>query len=178
MVELLISLSQTPLALAMATSPWVVPTMQSIHIMSIAVAFVSILLIAMRVSGYAWIGVSVRQTVGRFAPWAWGALVLLALTGIVLILAEPIRELMAISFWIKMVLLAVTIVISVRFLRAVRQQEAFSAVDGPASPLLRRTAIVTVALLVVIIFMGRFIAYDPLVWGSLSPITSIYAGSV
>lgn len=85
---------------------------------------------------------------------------------------------MAISFWIKMVLLAVTIVISVRFLRAVRQQEAFAAVDGPASPLLRRTAIVTVALLVVIIFMGRFIAYDPLVWGSLSPITSIYAGSV
>jgi hypothetical protein len=178
MLDILISLSQTPFALAMATSPWVVPTMQSIHILSIAVVFVSILLIAMRVSGYAWAGVSVRQTVARFAPWAWGALVLLALTGIVLILAEPIRELMAISFWIKMVLLAITILISARFLRSVRRQDVFAEEAGPVSPHLRRTAIVTVVLLVAIIFMGRFIAYDPLVWGSLSPITAIYAGSV
>lgn len=178
MVDLLINLSQTPLALAMATSPWVVPTMQSIHIMSIAVIFVSILLIAMRVSGYAWGGVSVRQTVARFAPWAWVSLGLLALTGLVLILAEPIREIMAISFWIKMALLAVTLFISIRFLRAVRRHEAFAQVDGPASPQMRRIALVTVALLVIIIFMGRFIAYDPLVWGSLSPITSIYAGTV
>ena len=177
MVEILIKLSQTPLALAMATSPWVVPTMQSIHIISIAVIFVSILLIALRVAGYAWAGVSVRKTVARFAPWAWIALALLALTGIVLILAEPIRELMAISFWIKMALLATTIAISVRFLRAVRRQESFAESDGPSSPALRRTAIVTVLLLVGIIFMGRFIAYDPLVWGSMSPITSIYAGT-
>jgi hypothetical protein len=176
MVEFLANLSQTPLALAMATSPWVVPTMQSIHIMAIAVIFISILLIALRVAGYAWGGVSVRQTVARFAPWAWMALALLAMTGIVLILAEPIRELMAISFWIKMVLLAATITIAVRFLRAVRTEEAFAAADGPTSPAMRRNAIVTVVLLVVIIFMGRFIAYDPLVWGPLSPITSIYFG--
>lgn len=176
MVEFLVNLSQTPLALAMATSPWVVPTMQSIHIMSIAVIFISILLIAMRVSGYAWAGVSVRQTVARFAPWAWAALALLVLTGLVLILAEPIRQLLAISFWIKMVLLATTITISVRFLGAVRAQDSFAAENGETSPAMRRTAIVTVVLLVGIIFMGRFIAYDPLVWGTLSPISSFYFG--
>ncbi|MBK8082456.1 MAG: hypothetical protein IPK28_00740 [Devosia sp.] len=176
MVDLLINLSQTPLALAMATSPWVVPTMQSIHIMSIAVIFISVLLIAMRASGYAWAGVSVRQTVARFAPWAWVSLALLALTGIVLILAEPIRELLAVSFWIKMVLLAVTIVISTRFLRGVKREAAYAEVDGPVNPGLRRNAIVTIILLVIIIFMGRFIAYDPLIWGPLSPISAIYAG--
>ncbi len=176
MVDLLINLSQTPLALAMATSPWVVPTMQSIHIMSIAVIFISVLLIAMRASGYAWAGLSVRQTVARFAPWAWTALAVLALTGVVLILAEPIRELLAVSFWIKMVLLALTLVISVRFLRGVRSEAAFAEVDGPVNPRLRRDSVVTVVLLVVIIFMGRFIAYDPLIWGTLSPISAIYAG--
>lgn len=176
MVDLLINLSQTPLALAMATSPWVVPTMQSIHIMSIAVIFISVLLIAMRASGYAWAGLSVRQTVARFAPWAWTALAVLALTGIVLILAEPIRELLAVSFWIKMVLLALTLVISVRFLRGVRREAAYAEVDGPVNPRLRRNAVVTIVLLVIIIFMGRFIAYDPLIWGTLSPISAIYAG--
>lgn len=176
MVEFLSNLSQSPLSLAMATSPWVVPTMQSIHIMSIAVVFISVLITALRVVGITWGGVSIRNTVNRFAPWAWVALTLLALTGIVLIMAEPIRELMAISFWIKMLLLVVTIAISVRFLRAVRNQPAYADDDGRGSPAMRRTAVVTVLLLVVIMFMGRFIAYDPLIWGTLSPITSIYAG--
>lgn len=173
MVDFLIELGQSPLSLAMATSPWVVPTMQSIHIMSIAVIFISVLVTALRVMGVTWSGVSVRSTAGRFAPWAWAALAILALTGIVLILAEPLREIMAISFWIKMILLAIAIVISVRFLRAVRSDEAYAAVDGEADPALRRNAMVTIAIWVAIIFMGRFIAYDPLVWGSLSPISSV-----
>lgn len=173
MDEFLIDLSQSPLSLAMATSAWVVPTMQSIHIMSIAVIFMSILVTALRVIGVSWGGVSVRHTVDRFAPWAWTALAVLALTGIVLILAEPLRELMAISFWVKMLLLAIAVIISVRFLRAVRQNEAFAATDGPVDPTLRRNAIITIAIWVVIIFMGRFIAYDPLVWGALSPLSSV-----
>lgn len=173
MIETLIDLSQSPLSLAMATSPWVVPTMQSIHIVSIAVIFISVLITALRVIGVSWGGVSVRTTATRFAPWAWTALAVLAVSGIVLILAEPVRELMAISFWVKMALLVVAIVISVRFLRAVRSNEAFAAVDAPVDPTMRRNAIITIAIWVAIIFMGRFIAYDPLIWGSLSPLGSV-----
>jgi len=177
MVELLIELSQSPLSLAMATSPWVVPTMQSIHIMAIAVVFISILVTALRVVGISWRGVSIRQTVDRFAPWAWTALALLVLTGLILIMAEPIRELMAISFWVKMALLVALIVISARFMRTVRTNASLADTEAKGDPGMRRTAILTVAMLVVIIFMGRFIAYDPLIWGSASPIASIYAGS-
>lgn len=177
MVELLIELSQSPLSLAMATSPWVVPTMQSIHIMAIAVVLISVLVTALRVVGLSWGGVSIRQTVDRFAPWAWTGLALLALTGIILIMAEPIRELMAISFWVKMALLVAVIIISARFMRAVRTNASLADTGGKGDPQMRRTAILTVAMLVVIIFMGRFIAYDPLIWGSASPIASIYAGS-
>jgi len=173
MIETLIDLSQSPLSLAMATSPWVVPTMQSIHIVSIAVIFISVLITALRVIGVSWGGVSVRTTATRFAPWAWTALAVLAVSGIVLILAEPVRELMAISFWVKMALLVVAIVISVRFLRAVRSNEAFAAADAPVDPTMRRNAIITIAIWVAIIFMGRFIAYDPLIWGSLSPLGSV-----
>ncbi len=178
MVETLIQLSQTPFSLAMATSSWVVPTMQSIHIMAIAVVFVSVLITALRVVGVTWGGLSIRQTANRFAPWAWTALVLLALTGLILIMAEPIRELMAISFWIKMALLVAVIVIAGRFLRAVQTRDEYAGTETRGSQRARVTAIVTIGLLVAIIFMGRFIAYDPLIWGTASPITSIYAGSV
>lgn len=173
MIDTLIDLSQSPLSLAMATSPWVVPTMQSIHIVSIAVIFISVLVTALRVIGVSWGDVSVRTTAARFAPWAWTALAVLAVSGIVLILAEPVRELMAISFWVKMALLVVAIVISVRFLRAVRSNEVFATVDAPVDPAMRRNAIITIAIWVAIIFMGRFIAYDPLIWGSLSPLGSV-----
>lgn len=176
MVETLIELSQSPFSLAMATSPWVVPTMQSIHIMAIAVVFISVLVTALRVVGVSWLGVSIRQTVDRFAPWAWTGLALLATTGIVLIMAEPIRELMAISFWVKMALLVAVIIIATRFMRAVHRGAEFADVDGRGTPGMRRTAMLTVLMLVVIIFMGRLIAYDPLIWGSMSPIASIYAG--
>lgn len=173
MVEFLIDLGQSPLSLAMASSPWVVPTMQSIHIMSIAVIFISVLMIALRVMGITWGGVSIRSTADRFAPWAWASLAFLALTGIILILAEPLREIMAISFWFKMILLAIAITISVRFLRAVHSKDAYAADHGPVDAGLRRNAVVTIVVWVAIIFLGRFIAYDPLIWGSLSPIGSV-----
>lgn len=173
MVDFLIELGQSPLSLAMATSPWVVPTMQAIHIVSIAVVFTSILVTALRVLGIAWTGVSLRGTVARFAPWAWTALAVLAVTGSILIMAEPVREIMAISFWLKMCLLAGLIVISVKFLRAVRAGEEYAAESGPVTPALRRNAILTIALLVAIIFLGRFIAYDPLIWGAWSPIHTV-----
>ena len=173
MVEFLQELSQSPLSLAMATSPWVVPTMQAIHIVSIAVIFTSILVTSLRVLGLAWTGFSLQDTVARFAPWAWTALGVLATTGVILILAEPIREIMAVSFWLKMCALVVLIVVCVRFLRAVRSGEEYAAESGPVTPALRRNAILTIALLVVIVFLGRFIAYDPLIWGALSPIHTV-----
>lgn len=173
MVEFLINLGQSPVSLAMATSAWVVPTMQSIHIICIAIIFISVLLIAMRILGYAWGGQSIRQTVSRFAPWAWTALVILACTGIVLILAEPPRELMAISFWLKMALLILAIVISLRFLHVVRTDAAYESPTLHPSAGLRLRTVLTLAVWVAIIFLGRFIAYDPLIWGSLSPISSI-----
>ena len=172
MREYLLEFGQTPLALAMATSSWVVPTMQSIHIISIAIIFMSILIVCLRVLGVAWGGVSVRQTLDRFAPWAWTALVVLACTGIPLILAEPVRELMAISFWIKMTLLVIGIIIAVRFINQVKREPRFAEAGVVADSTMRRNAVITIAIWVVIIFMGRFIAYDPLLWGSLSPISS------
>ncbi|MDR2215133.1 MAG: hypothetical protein LBE59_04750 [Nevskiaceae bacterium] len=169
-MDLLIALGQTPISLMMANSAWVVPTMQSIHIICVTIASMSVLIICLRVLGVAWQGVSLRQTVARFAPWAWVALILLTLTGIVLIFAEPPREIMALSMWIKMALLAVLIAVAVRFLRLVRNSPAFAAPEVNPDGALRRRAVFTLCLVVAIIFLGRFIAYDALIWGRLSPV--------
>ena len=56
MRELLIELGQTPISLAMATSAWIVPTFQSVHIISLAVLFTSVLITGLRVLGLVWGG--------------------------------------------------------------------------------------------------------------------------
>lgn len=171
MMQALTDFGQNPVSLAMASSPWVVPTMQSIHILAVAVTFTSVLIVALRLLGVAWAGQSVRQTTDRFAPWVWAALVVLAATGVILILAEPVRELMAVSFWLKMVLILLTIVIAGRFLRSVKTSPVYWDEAGRADSVVRRNTLVTVGILIAIVFLGRFIAYDPLIWGNLSPLT-------
>ena len=91
-------------------------------------------------------------------------------TGLVMILAEPLREILALSFWFKMLLLAVGIAISIRFLRRVHTDAAYADATVDPDPGTRTATVLTVVVWLAIIFLGRFIAYDALIWGPLSPI--------
>jgi hypothetical protein len=71
-----------------------------------------------------------------------------------------------------MTLLVIGIIIAVRFIGLVKREPRFADANVVADTGLRRNAVITIAIWVVIIFMGRFIAYDPLIWGTLSPLSS------
>jgi hypothetical protein len=84
-------------------------------------------------------------------------------TGIVLIIGEPVREASALSFWLKMGL----ILVGVLGLLALRR--AASGFTGKAMPgSTRLAAVVLLVAWVAIIYLGRSIAYDAEVWGSWS----------
>jgi putative copper export protein len=111
---------------------------------------------------------TMRQVNRRFAPWLHAALWVLLATGLLLIVGEPVRELITFSFWAKMTLLAISVAIALLFSRAVRTHE-----DVWDEALARRGSVraMAVGALVVwfcIIVLGRLIAYDH-VWGPLSP---------
>jgi hypothetical protein len=96
----------------------------------------------------------------------WSGLVVMAITGLLLVLGEPVREFTALSFWIKMTLLAVSVIGTALLGRALR----------PVAPAARpefsfgakSAAVGMVVLWLAIIFLGRAIAYDVEVWGALS----------
>jgi hypothetical protein len=147
-------------------SGWIIPLLQSIHILMIGVVLVSSLMITLRVLGRARADEPFDAVWSRFAPWMWGGLIVMALTGLVLVLAEPIREFTALSFWLKMGLIAVSVTTILLFGRSLRPAAAgprgeFSATD-------KAVAIATIVMWLAIIFLGRAIAYDVEVWGSLS----------
>ena len=107
------------------------------------------------------------QVQQRFGPWLSGALVVLLATGLALIVGEPERELLAFSFWLKMVLVAIGAGLSWWFQASVRRDpqrwETVLLRRGQVRALMLAAVLVWVA----IIFLGRFIAYDH-IWGTLS----------
>ncbi len=84
--------------------------------------------------------------------------------------AEPVRELVTFSFWLKMACVATLTVLAAAFQVSVARQA-----QRWEQTLVRRTGVRLAALAVFvilgcIIILGRLIAYDH-IWGHLSPAT-------
>lgn len=158
MRELAEWLQATPLSVTLQSVSWIIPLLQSIHIVMIGIVFISSLMIALRVLGRVRADEPFSEVWARFAPWMWSGLVVMAVTGLTLLIAEPVREVASLSFWIKMALVAVAVVSTSLYARS----------TGEFSAAARSGAVVLVVVWVAIIFLGRAIAYDLEVWGRLS----------
>jgi hypothetical protein len=170
------SLQATSLSEALKDASWVVPAMQSVHIIMVGVVFVSILMISLRMLGWMRVDEPLNRVWTRFAPFLWSGIVVMAVTGTVLTIAEPVREFMTLSFRLKLVLLVICIASAAAFGRVARTAAgAASSVDAsaPLSAAMRATVWVTLLLWLTIIFLGRAIAYDDSVWGDWSPVESL-----
>lgn len=146
----------TSLSQAIQNAPWVVPTVQTVHILAIAALMASMLMINLRLAGGLKRGLPLAQVSARFTPVIWWALPVLLISGAILITGEPARALKNYIFQIKMLL-----VIAAVFLTA------FVAVPLKRNPahwdsragLGRLVALISIALWIGIIFAGRWIAY-------------------
>ena len=159
-------LSETAFSQTIQSVGWIVPLLQSIHILMIGIVFVSSLMIALRVLGRMRVDEQFAVVWRRFAPWMWTGVVVMAATGVLLIIGEPEREFQTLSFWLKMLLVAIGVSSTACMgwvLRPVTLNpgEEFSgAMKAGATGL--------IVLWLAIIFLGRAIAYDKEVWGALS----------
>jgi uncharacterized membrane protein YgdD (TMEM256/DUF423 family) len=147
---------------------WAIPAIQSVHIVGIALVMGSVLMIDLRILGLAWTDRTLQQTTRRFGPWLTGSLWLLLATGLLMVVGEPVRELVTFSFWLKMALVAIGAVVAVAFQRALRRHEQRWEGTLVHQPSIKALAILTFLVWVGVIFLGRLIAYDH-VWGSWSP---------
>ena len=152
----------TPLSVAIQSRLWLTPLLQTIHIVMIGIVFVSMLSVALRVLGLIRTDEPLAEIWHRFAPWFWTALGVMAGTGLVLIISEPVREASALSFWIKMALIVVGVASALYFGRTVGAAAVAVSYSGRA----RFVAVATIVLWVAIIFLGRSIAYDVEIWES------------
>ena len=141
----------------------VIPTIQSIHIIAIGVVLTSVLMIDLRILGWAGHDQTLRETTDRFGPWLSWALLVLLITGISMVVGEPVRALLSFSFWIKMFLVALGTLIAT-FLQITAKRNEQTLVNRRT---VKSLAILTLLIWVGIVILGRLIAYD-YVWGSWS----------
>jgi hypothetical protein len=149
---------------------WVIPTIQSIHIIGIGVVLGSALMICLRILGWAGLDQTLRQTTSRFGPWLTGGLWLMLATGILMVIGEPVRELVTFSFWLKMFLVAVSTLIASVFQINLRKHERRWEETLIRRRSIQGLAILTFLIWLCIIILGRLIAYDH-IWGPWSPAT-------
>ena len=154
-------ITETSLSLLMVENFWMVPIAQVIHILSMAAAFGATLMLTLRVLGKAGGTLTVGQAGARYIPWIWWGLVGIAISGLLMITAEPIRNMVNAIFWIKMILLAVTIAITLRFQSGIKARAEAAGPTWVASSGTRTTAVAILILWCLIMACGRWIAYVP-----------------
>lgn len=149
-------LGATSLTSAVAGHFWIVPALQTVHILSVAVVLSGVLLINLRIVGLVERGQTVAALLDRFLAPVAVAVGVLALTGFLLIAGEPTRAIFRTVFWIKMAL----IVAAVALTWSHRATFSLSA-DGTATATAGRKAIALFALLLWfgVVIAGRWIAY-------------------
>jgi tryptophan-rich sensory protein len=152
-------LEHTALSQTIQSVDWIVPAVQTIHILAITVVAASALMIDLRLIGVFSADRPLREVSARFLPLVWWPLLVLLATGAIMIIGEPARSLKNPAFQLKMVLLVTVLVVTALYQLLLRRDPALGS---PASS--RRgtaTAIATLSMLLWsgIIFAGRWIAY-------------------
>jgi hypothetical protein len=152
-------LSNTSISLAFQNWSWFVPIVQTIHILGIAVVLFSVYTISFRLMGVTRARQPLAVMTGKSMPWTWAALTVLLVTGLLLTITEPARELLNNAFRAKMVLVMVLVGVLLLIQARLRSNPEY----WTESPRRRRhgLALGVIALLIgaCIVTAGRWIAY-------------------
>jgi hypothetical protein len=149
-------LDATALSQTFQSLVWFVPTVQTVHIMSIGVVLTSVGMLAGKLVGITGRNQTLSAMVSSVMPWVWCALAVLLATGLLLTVTEPSRELLNAAFRAKMLMvLAMAGILRLVQVRLRQDPDYWGR---------RRTAAgglgaASLLLAVTIIVAGRWIAY-------------------
>ena len=95
----------TPMAMAIAESEWLFPTIETLHVLALTLVIGSIAMLDLRLLGVSTRNLGVMQLSGEVLPWTWIAFVFAAITGALMFVSAATKYYANVPFRIKMVLL-------------------------------------------------------------------------
>jgi hypothetical protein len=152
-------LAATPFSQAIQTIDWIVPAVQTIHILGVAAVVTSALMINLRLLGVRRNDQSVAAVARRFLPFIWWPLPVLLATGAILIVAEPARALENPVFLLKMGLLLSAAGVTLACQLPIRRNASFWELSASRRRAGQLIALASLPLWIAIVCAGRWIAY-------------------
>lgn len=152
-------LKVTPFSVTLQSAEWIVPAVQTLHILAIGAVIGSGLMMALRTLGWIASDQSLATTNLRLLRVIWWSLPLLLVTGLLMITAEPARSLENSAFVLKMALLIVSIVVNLGYQTPLKHNPDFWELSSKRRRAGQLVAFLSLALWVGVIFAGRWIAY-------------------
>jgi hypothetical protein len=138
---------------------WIIPTVQTVHIVCVAIVISATFLVSLRVLGVFDRAQPIAALSRRFLPWIWYALVVLLASGSILIIGEPGRSLMNPAFGLKMLMLIIVAGLTAILQRPLATEAGYWDASDGRRALARGIAVLSLTLWSCIVFAGRWIAY-------------------
>ncbi len=152
-------LATTAVSQRIQSIEWIIPAVQTVHILAVAAVMISVVGIDLRLLGIAWRDQTVADVTRRLLPFIWWPLPVLAATGSILIVAEPARALQNPIFFLKMALLCAAAGVTLACQVPLRRDDQFWERSARRQRSARLAAAASLPLWVAVLFAGRWIAY-------------------
>jgi hypothetical protein len=139
--------------------PGLPPIAQTFHLMAISAVMGSIVLVDLRVLGLALRSQPLPELVARVMPWMWYALPVHLVSGLIFIVARPMRYFVNPVFGFKFAFMLPALALAFVFQMALSRDRTFWDRTGGRRTLAAAIALVSLFCWIGVVFAGRFIAY-------------------
>jgi hypothetical protein len=152
-------LAGTGMSSTIQSVAWIIPTVQTIHILCVALLMAAVFIVDLRILGVLARTQALATLAHRHLTWIWYLLPLLLLSGAILIIGEPARSLLNPVFGVKMLLLILAALLTLSVQRPLRHAAEFWESSTQRRAAAQGIAVLSLVLWSCIVFAGRWIAY-------------------
>jgi hypothetical protein len=139
--------------------PGLPPIVQTFHILAIAAIMGSVVMVDLRVLGLALHSQPPAELLRRSMPWMWWSLPVLALSGLMFVLARPGRYFVNPVFGLKFALLVPAVLVALWLQLVSRHRPQLWDAPSGLRTLAKAGAALSLVLWVGVVLAGRWIAY-------------------
>jgi hypothetical protein len=104
-------------------SSWIFPSILCVHVLALTVVGGAMLLPSLRLMGVGMTTVPASTIEKTVRPWLWGALIVLAVTGILMGMVNPMKLYTRPAFFVKVIALVAALILSLGVIRSVASRD-------------------------------------------------------
>lgn len=153
-------LAATQGSIALHESQYMYSIVESTHVLGLGLFLGTLLMVDVRLLGMALRKLPVNEVTARVLPWTFAGFIVMGVTGLLLFYAIPVRSYQNLFFRMKVVLLLIAGLNAWHYHRAARRTVAHWDAQEVPPATVRVSALVSLVTWTLVIFAGRFIAYN------------------